>query len=293
MPLLLAQETLDRALQRTLYWHQTDLQQAAIAQIQRDAASMFAGQSYDILNAVMLADIREAKKEEDDDRKKAILLLLLAAIAAALAGRLDHDVALLRPGLTTALETAVSNGGLVRYGITPDMRAIDAERYLREHGADLVKGINQFTQEQMRVILADGLRRGQSIEDVASRLMGTMDEMRWYRARRIAITESSKAWSYAELQSAGEMAKAGYRMVKEWLLGPMHPKYDPCDHNHEQGAIPVDKTFSTGDMAPPQHPNCGCSLITYPAPGDQPWGTPVLGGLPVMPFGFEQGDQRG
>lgn len=283
------EEALTRALQKTMYWHQMDVQRQPRERIERLSASMFAAQSYDILLAFFQADLSEATKEEEDDRKIAAILFL---IAAALTARLGRDVAGLSPGLEDALRVALLNGGLTRYGITADLRAIDAERYLASHGAELVKGINDFTMQELRQVLARGLRDGVSMEDLASRLMTKMDDYRLYRARRIAITESSKAWSYAELKSAGAMEDAGYKMVKEWLLGPAHPRYDICDHNHEEGAIPLNRSFSSGDMAPPQHPNCGCSLITYPAGGDQPWGTQVLGGLPFMPYGFDQGDQN-
>ena len=282
------EEALTRALQKTMYLHQVEVQHAARELIVRDSAWMFASQAYDVLLAVFTADLSEATaQEKENDRKVAIIL---AAITAALLARLGRDVAALRPGLTAALTTAIVNGGLSRYGITTDLRAIDAERYLIEHGAELVKGINEFTREEFKTILANGLRDGLSTEDVASRLMAKMDDYRYYRAQRIARTEASKAWSYAEMQSAGLMEEAGYKMVKEWLLGPMHPFYDPCDHNHEAGAIPLNRPFPAGDMAPPQHPNCGCSLITYPAGGNQPWGTPVDGALPFMPLGFDQGD---
>jgi hypothetical protein len=281
------EEALTRALQKAMYWHQTDVQRQPRERIERLAASVFAAQSYDILLAFFQADLSEATKEQEDERKIAAILFL---IAAALAARLGRDVAMLTPGLEDALRVALLNGGLTRYGINADIRAIDAERYLRQHGAELVKGINEFTMKELREVLARGLREGVSMEDLASRLMTKMDDYRLYRARRIAVTESSKAWSYAEMESAGRMEDAGYRMVKEWLLGPAHPRYDICDHNHEEGAIPLNRSFSSGDMAPPQHPNCGCSLITYPAGGDQPWGTQVLGGLPFMPFGFDQGD---
>lgn len=282
------EETLTLALQKAMYWHQMDVQRQPTERLASAAAMMFATQSYDVLLAYFQADLSEAtKKEEDDDKIAAILLL----IAAALAARLGRDVATLQPGIDDALRVSLLNGGLTRYGITADIRAINAEKYLRVHGAELVKGINEVTMKEMRDVLAKGLREGVSSEELASRLMTKMDDYRLYRARRIAVTETSKAWSYAELQSAGKMEDAGYKMVKEWLLGPMHPRYDPCDHNHEEGAIPLKRPFSTGDMAPPQHPNCGCSLITYPAGGEQPWGTQVLGGLPFAPFGFDQGDQ--
>jgi len=86
------------------------------------------------------------------------------------------------------------------------------------------------------------------------------------------------------------MEQAGFMMVKEWLLGPLHERMDLCDDNNQAGAIPLQQPFPSGDMATPQHPNCGCSIITYPAAGQpQPWGTAV-GGLIPYPPGFNQGD---
>jgi hypothetical protein len=87
------------------------------------------------------------------------------------------------------------------------------------------------------------------------------------------------------------MEQAGYRMVKEWLLGPMHPRYDICDHNAEAGAIPIHKSFPSGEMWTPAHPSCGCGVTSYPDPyRNQPWGNPVLGAIPMVPFGDDQGD---
>ena len=283
------EEALKRALQKAMYWHQIDVQREPRRRIENDAGLLFAEQAYDVLLAYFQADLSEAPREDEDDRKVAIII---AAIAAALLARKRRDVGLLRPGLEQALRVGANFGGLARYGITTDLQAIRAEQYLLEHGGELIKDLNDFTVKELRQTLARSVREGASIEDTASRLMTKMDDMRWYRAKRIAITESSKAWSYAELEAADVMEKAGFNMVKEWLLGPAHPRYDICDHNHEEGAIPLKQLFSSGDMAPPQHPNCGCSLITYPAGGDQPWGSQVLGQMPYMPFGFDTGDKN-
>lgn len=281
-------ETLDRALQTTLYYHRVAVLRSAEQELEQNALTMFRGQAYDVLMAYYQADLSEAQREDENDRKVAAILAL---IAAALEARIGRDVATLRPGLSAALATALAQSAFAKYGMTGDLRAIDAETYLLNHGAELVKGINKYTRERMRTILARALREGQSVDEVASKLMFSFDEMTYARARKIAITEASKAWSYAEMESGGLMEKAGYKMVKEWLLGPMHPFYDPCDHNHEAGAIPLNRPFPAGDMAPPQHPNCGCSLITYPADGPQPWGTPVNGQVPFLPFGgSDQGD---
>ena len=283
-------ETLDRTLQKTLYWHRVDVLASAVGQMDLNARQMFAMQAYDILMALFYADLSEASKEEEDDRKVA---LVMAAIAIALKRRLERDVTTLRPGLAQALRTALVESAFAKYGIRGDLASIRGEQWLLKHGAELVTQINEFTRERMAALLAESFKKGEPIEVTAQKLMAKFDEMSIARARRIAITETSKAWSYAEMESAADFERAGYTMVKEWLLGPMHPRYDICDHNHEEGAIPLKQPFSSGDMAPPQHPNCGCSLITYPDGGiEQPWGSQVLGQTPMMPFGFDQGDER-
>jgi len=283
-------ETLTRALQDTLFLHRVDVLRPAEQRIERDAINMFRLQAYDILMAFYEADItiKEAKEEDDDDEIAALVILLMAALHR----RLTRDVQILQPALTLALEIALKQSALAKYGIAGTLRDIDAEQYLRVHGAELVTGINTYTRERMRTMLADAFKASQAPEEVAARLMTSFDEMTYSRGLKIARTEASKAWSYAEMQSAELAERAGYRMVKEWLLGPMHPRYDICDHNHDEGAIPPKQLFSSGDMAPPQHPNCGCSLITYPADGDQPWGSQILGQTPLMPFGFDTGDQN-
>lgn len=286
---MLLEETLSKALQKTLYYHRVESLRSAENELERNAKAMFNQQSYDVMLAIFSVDLgRFSEADDDDDRKVA---LILAAIAAALAARLDNDVATLRPGLISALTSAIVNSGMAKYGIYADLGSIRAQEYLLQHGAELVAGINAYTQERLAILLADSVGKGMAVEDITSLIMQSFDDFTYARARRIAITEASKAWSYAEMTSAEGMESAGFTMVKEWLLGPMHPRYDPCDHNHEQGAIPLKQPFSTGDMAPPQHPHCGCSVITYPDGSvGQPWGTEV-GGIPILPpFG---GDDQG
>lgn len=288
---MILEETLTLALQKTLYLHRVQILRSAEDTIERNVRTMFASQAYDVLLAIFEADLSEAAREDEKDRKTA---LVLAAIAAALARRLGRDVATLRPGLLSALTAAVIHSGLSKYGIKGDLRSIRAEQWLLEHGAELVKGINEVTRERMARLLTEGFARKESVDSIATRLTSSFDDMTIARARKIAITEASKAWSYVEMESAEVMERAGFSMVKEWHLGPMHPRYDPCDHNHEAGAIPLHAVFPAGDMAPPQHPSCGCSMITYPdGSAQQPWGSQVLGQTPMMPFGFDQGDNRG
>jgi hypothetical protein len=280
------EETLTKALQKTLYAHRVASLVGAQRQIEGNASALFAMQGYDILMALFTADMTEALSRKD----KRNIEIILAAIAAALAARVARDVQTLRPGIIAALTSAVVNAGLSKYGIQGDIRSIAAEKYLLEHGGELVTGLNTYTRERMSALLADAFASGDSFDVIANRIMASFDEMSLARALKIARTEASKAWSYAELETAGLMEQAGFTMLKEWLLGPAHPRFDICDHNNQAGAIPLHQPFPSGDMATPQHPSCECSTITYPAPGQpQPWGSAV-GGLIPYPPGFNQGD---
>jgi len=279
------QEVLDRALALSLYQHRIDSLRPAMRTLQDAGRRMFTAQAYDSLLAVYGADLSEATKEEKDDRKAAAILL---AITAALALRLSRDVALLQPGLEQALTAAVVNAGLAKYGIRADLRSIKAQEWLAAHGAELVTGINQFTREQMAIVLRDGFAAGKSVDDIAADLMFKFNDMSWPRAYRIAVTEANKAWTYAELEHAKLMEDAGFLMVKQWLLGPTHPRMDRCDEAAEMGAVPLSHIYPNGIGGPPDHPHCGCCLTSYPDTGQsQPWGAMVLGLTPT-PFG--QGD---
>jgi hypothetical protein len=279
-------EALDRALADTLYLHRKEALRSSVNLIERDALNMFSQQAWDCLLVFSFAELAESSSK---DAKKAAVIM--AAISAALRARMDHDTLILKPGLVAALSAALVHAGMAKYGITGTLESIAAEKWMAAHGAELVTGINDFTRQRMAAVLAEGLAAGDTAEGLAQRLMTYFDNLSIERARKIALTEASKAWSYAESQSAELMEEAGYIMVKEWLLGPMHPRFDICDHNNQAGAIPIHLTFPSGNMWTPAHPSCGCGVITYPDPyRKQPWGTPVLGSIPAIPFGDQQGD---
>ena len=72
------------------------------------------------------------------------------------------------------------------------------------------------------------------------------------RAELIAETELDAA-SYAG--ALGAMQDAGVER-KAWFVSDAHDQDDECDDNADDGDIDVDEAFSSGDFAPPAHPNC-------------------------------------
>ncbi len=118
-------------------------------------------------------------------------------------------------------------------------------------------GITETTRELLRGTITKGLA-----DNIGSRAI--LDEIRAnyafsdVRAKMIAHTEINRANSQGSLEAAREAEDVGIKVQKLWLLGQ-----DPCDEcleNADEGAIALDEDFSSGDDAPPAHPNCYCSL---------------------------------
>jgi len=82
------------------------------------------------------------------------------------------------------------------------------------------------------------------------------------RAEMIARTEISRAQNLAMLRAGYEynrLARKNHkkRVRKIWLLGP-----NPCPICEENGGevLTLGREYSSGDFAPPVHPNCMCEL---------------------------------
>ena len=82
------------------------------------------------------------------------------------------------------------------------------------------------------------------------------------RAELIAFTEIGNANSNAALEALDGMADSGLTVTKAWLTaGDDRVDEDICEANEDEGDIPVDQAFQSGDMAPLGHPRCRCSLV--------------------------------
>jgi hypothetical protein len=276
--------SLTDALAATLYLHRLEALMPAMEMLRSDAQQLFAEQGHDVLwTLYQSGDFSESSRQ---DKRRAAAVL--AAIVALLERRLSRDVQTMMPGLSEALAIALARGSMARYGINASTRSIAAEAWLAQHGGELVKGLNTYTREIMSSILSKGFAAGKSLDEIANQMILRFADMNYARAYRIAATEASKAWSFAEMESARIMEESGFKMLKFWLLGPLHPRYDLCDENAQAGGIPIHQPFPTGDMATPQHPHCGCSCMVQPDPTvAQPWGASVLGQVTVAPWPFQ------
>jgi PAS domain-containing protein len=78
------------------------------------------------------------------------------------------------------------------------------------------------------------------------------------RAEMIARTEIAFADTRGNMIAYKE---SGVVAGKRWILGSEHVDMDECDENASQDVIGIDEPFQSGDMEPPQHPNCVCDFL--------------------------------
>lgn len=116
--------------------------------------------------------------------------------------------------------------------------------------------ITEATRDMMRADITQSLNEGWSNDVLASKLAenyGFSDK----RAMVIARTETIRA------SNAGALASYNAAGVteKEWTTADDDRVSEDCEANGEQGPIPIDDNFDSGDDAPPAHPNCRCVIV--------------------------------
>jgi hypothetical protein len=128
--------------------------------------------------------------------------------------------------------------------------------------------ITQSTRDALRDVIASGLQDNIGISSIIDNIedMGGFSRE---RAELIAETEVRRANSQAALDGyTAARDDLGIEMMKEWLLG--EAPCDICQGNADQGPIPLEEPFESGDDAPPGHPNCECALSPVVNRGDVP-----------------------
>ena len=138
--------------------------------------------------------------------------------------------------------------------------AIDerAVAWAKDHVGELISQITDSTRNMVRRTIYDGLLNGKSAAEIASDV-GDAYPFSEERASLIASTEIARAHSQGALEGYKQAQDAGVRVLKEWLPGE-DPCEEICQPNVEQGPIPLDEDFESGDDAPPGHPRCICAL---------------------------------
>jgi len=155
------------------------------------------------------------------------------------------------------------------------------DKWVKDHGLELAKELNETTYAELRKaldkVLAQGIMEGESIDDLAARLQiacdGVYDNMSGYRAEMIARTETIRSVNYG----AAETYKEEGVKQKEWLASPggdaadVRPDHQIGVGYGEPYVVDIDKAFDIGgeELEYPGDPagsagntiNCRCTIM--------------------------------
>ena len=187
-------------------------------------------------------------------------------IEEILAGVGFYGWAVLAGDIDGVMEEIVQDGGyealkLLGLDVTADRSIFNvvnerAVEYAKTRSADLVTMVSDSTREMMRGDISE-VTEGWSNQVLASKLSDNY-AFSADRAMLIARTETIKASNQGTL--AGFKA-SGVVPQKIWTTAEDDAVTVECEENADQGAIGIDEDFSSGDDAPPAHPNCRCAIV--------------------------------
>lgn len=138
-----------------------------------------------------------------------------------------------------------------------------AVNYSRIHAGELIGdnargtgALAESTRKRIRAAITEGLednigRRG--IEQMLVDDFAFSEE----RAELIAGTEIGNANSFGSHEGLRRAQAAGVQVEHRWLCE--EDACEICQANQEQGWIPLDEEFQSGDLHPLAHPNCRCA----------------------------------
>ena len=138
-----------------------------------------------------------------------------------------------------------------------------AATWAETEAAKLVVGLDDSTVDRIAGIIEQGIEQQLGSAATGRLIRQELADMSVYRAAMIAATETARAMSAAMLDKLGAVGVE----YKQWI-----PSADACEiclANVDQGAIPVDDEFDSGDDAPPAHPNCRCAVAGARPPEEE------------------------
>lgn len=111
------------------------------------------------------------------------------------------------------------------------------------------------TRDIIRTALEGALRDGSTVSELAD-VIRESTAFSEERAEAIARTEMAYADTHGAIEAFRECPTI---TGKAW--SPDDEACPTCQENADQGGIPIDDDFASGDDAPPAHPNCECAII--------------------------------
>lgn len=173
--------------------------------------------------------------------------------------------------IDAAVAKALEYGGLAMIAelgmqLKFDLKNPRAVDYLREYGADLVKGINETTRDTLQTLITQAAEEGWSYKRTAEAIIERFEEFGVgrpqdhidSRAHLIAVTETGNAYEEGNRIIAKDLQDAGVEMEKAWDTVEDDKVSAGCQENEAAGWIKIDQAFPSGHQRPLRFPGCRC-----------------------------------
>lgn len=137
-----------------------------------------------------------------------------------------------------------------------------ASRYAADTAADLVTQIPDTTRDMIRETVVQAIDNGWSHEELTDALI----DSRAFSPERSALIAGYELGSALEAGNVLGWQASGVVSGKQWLTADDELVSDECQMNADQGVIPLDDQFQSGDDAPLAHPYAvfeGHSFLHY------------------------------
>lgn len=135
--------------------------------------------------------------------------------------------------------------------------------YLNNHALEMATQVGETIKEDLTLQLMQGIETGASVRDTADAISSFFESEGDWRSKRIARTETIRAYSQGSLQG---YIQSGVVEGVYWM--PDDQACPICLQNAGDGVIKLGSTFSSGDTAPPAHPNCECAIAPVTSKDD-------------------------
>ena len=194
-------------------------------------------------------------KESLSSDTKGIIDPLLASFDSQLTAMVDGELTeVYVSGTAETVTWGKTKAGVpIAFEGPPISQAID---WAEKQAATLVKGMDEETKRRLAHTISRGIENKRGIPGLSRDIRNTFSDMSKHRSELIARTETANALSQASLDTMEDMGIDG----KEWITAGDDRVSDECSGNEAEGVIPVGQTFSSGADAPPEHPDCRCTL---------------------------------
>lgn len=160
----------------------------------------------------------------------------------------------LTPSLESVfIEAALNVSQGIGYQLSVDVINDAAERFARQYGFDLVRGITDRRKRKLQQVVGDFFRDEITNADVIRTLEREYGPV---RASQIAVTEVTRATSEGEARVVQDLRQQGADVVAVWNTLEDERVCPICGPRNEK------RQGDVWQMLPPAHVNCRC-FVTY------------------------------